>query len=424
MNLSTIVRTSDGAIATIPLSASELRLDAQLGAHYTLTADCFSVDATNLTVLRIGNDLMVNGLPNTGGVSIAGFFLNTAPGQSNTLVLDRLTGETDVITPLNEPIGALRDGGFLMFSTAADPTPPVAPGALSQSAGQSPLLYAGAGIALLTVSVAGSSSDSPPVGSDPADPPSPTPAPAPAPEPTPAPAPEPTPAPAPTHTVSIDSVLDNEDPVTDSYGSGAIINDDEPELAGQFDRELLNGQVVIVERNGNAIGTAEVTGTQWTFEDTLRNDDAYTYQVFVVDQNDEILAASALFDLTLDTEEPNRPIIDNIAGNNRISASEFASGLQLTGEAEAGSTVTLDWGDLLRSTSVAADGRWAFDIDVMPVGRGRSTVSVIATDDAGNVSDSRDQAVRVDFRPTVVGSTLDTASSATLDPFDPTQLLL
>ncbi|WP_213062690.1 beta strand repeat-containing protein [Acinetobacter populi] len=89
---------------------------------------------------------------------------------------------------------------------------------------------------------------------------------------------------APTQTVTITEVVDNKDPVTGVISNGGVTNDDTPEIKGTLSAILASGEVVIVYRNGIAIGEAVVTGTAWTFADaSLGSGETYTYTAQVKD---------------------------------------------------------------------------------------------------------------------------------------------
>jgi hypothetical protein len=102
---------------------------------------------------------------------------------------------------------------------------------------------------------------------------------------------------------------------------------------------------------------------------------------------------STAFNFSVDTSAPTAPSIDAIAGDNIINANEAASGVVLSGAAELGSIINLNIGGLPR-TVTATDGTWSYtltDSEISGLGQGIKTVTVTATDAAGNVSSQASQ---------------------------------
>ncbi|HVL56490.1 MAG TPA: Ig-like domain-containing protein [Burkholderiaceae bacterium] len=68
--------------------------------------------------------------------------------------------------------------------------------------------------------------------------------------------------------VGINSIIDNMPPGVGSVPSNGTTNDTTPTLSGAISAALAAGQSVQVLRNGTAVGTAVMSGLQWTFTDT------------------------------------------------------------------------------------------------------------------------------------------------------------
>jgi hypothetical protein len=100
--------------------------------------------------------------------------------------------------------------------------------------------------------------------------------------------------------------------------------------------------------------------------------------------------------VTIDTIAPNQPTINTIEGNNIINAVEKADGVILNGTAEAGSSVAVTFGGITK-TVIAVGGVWSTSYTPSEVpDDGVYNVSVVATDAAGNVSQTAIQSVIID----------------------------
>ena len=95
-----------------------------------------------------------------------------------------------------------------------------------------------------------------------------------------------------------------------------------------------------------------------------------------------------------------------VATDDIVNAAESASGVQLTGTAQAGSIVNVAWNGTTLPATVGANGSWSvtFPGTALPSGEQNTTISVTATDAAGNTS-STTRPVRI-----------DTTTSVTIDP--------
>ena len=87
---------------------------------------------------------------------------------------------------------------------------------------------------------------------------------------------------------------------------------------------------------------------------------------------------SASLNFTLDTTAPAVAITTIEGGDNLINATEAAGGIQVSGTAEIGSTLTVN------GAAVAVDGTGHWTTSITPAGQGALVVTAIATDTAGN----------------------------------------
>ena len=143
--------------------------------------------------------------------------------------------------------------------------------------------------------------------------------------------------------------------------------------------------------SGVANKTATVTaGGVWTVaivDGDLANNGTNTLSALQTDAagNDSPAITATL---TTDTTAPTTPTIDTIAGNDVINASEETS--TITGTTEAGTSVTLSFGDNERSATVT-DTSWSYTLtaaDITAMGQGTETITATATDAAGNATSS------------------------------------
>ena len=190
----------------------------------------------------------------------------------------------------------------------------------------------------------------------------------------------------------VDDVPEN----TGRFDSGASINDSTPTVVGVLDRTLEPGQSVQIIRNGVFVGTAEVEGTNWSFTDGRLANGTYRHTARIIDGDGSVAATTEqTFVFEVDVSAPPRPSIDAVdTSNNRVTDASAADGVQVRGEAEAGTTVTVTWGNANQSTRVDADGDWQLTFETVPVGNGRSIIRAVSEDDAGNQSQQRAEFVR------------------------------
>jgi hypothetical protein len=112
----------------------------------------------------------------------------------------------------------------------------------------------------------------------------------------------------------------------------------------------------------------------------------------------------------VDRIAPGRPLLNSVAGDNSINASERASGISLQGSAEAGSTVRANLAGIMRTTQVDAGGNWQLSYGTADLpGDGLASLSVTCTDLAGNVSAAITRLLQVDTAAPLVPTLQDPA---------------
>ena len=91
-------------------------------------------------------------------------------------------------------------------------------------------------------------------------------------------------------------------------------------------------------------------------------------------------SSTATTNLTVDTIAPTVAITTIEGGDNLINATEAAGGIQISGTAEIGSTLTVN------GSAVTVDGTGHWTTSLTPAGQGTLVVTAVATDAAGNSS--------------------------------------
>lgn len=164
---------------------------------------------------------------------------------------------------------------------------------------------------------------------------------------------------------------DDEPQIEGSVGDGGLTNDTTPTLFGLAEPD----SVVSISSNGVFLGTAiaDAAGV-WNFEATL-SEGVQSITAFSTNDAGNISPFSDVFTLTVDATPPDAPLVDPTNGFG-----------DLTGTAEPFATITIDLGDGSLAETVLADdtGVWIYTFTTTPADG--TTITVTATDEAGNVS--------------------------------------
>ena len=133
--------------------------------------------------------------------------------------------------------------------------------------------------------------------------------------------------------------------------------------------------------------TADVAGA------AVPTDGSTVLKVYAVDANGNIGTELAV-PVTIDRARPNKPLIDAVSQDDRISSVEAAKTITLTGTAEAGSKIFLSWGGTKElSETVIEGGSWSVKVLAADIPKaGVSQITAYVVDPAGNRSEvaSRD----------------------------------
>ena len=178
-----------------------------------------------------------------------------------------------------------------------------------------------------------------------------------------------------TGSASLNFTLDTTAPavaITTIEGGDNLINATEAAGGIQVSGTAEIGSTLTV--NGAAVA---VDGTgHWTTSITPAGQGALVVTAIATDTAGNTGSASTT--LTVDTVAPAVAITTIEGGDNLINAAEAAGGIQVSGTAEIGSTLTVN------GAAVAVDGTGHWTTSITPAGQGALVVTAIATDAAGN----------------------------------------
>lgn len=189
----------------------------------------------------------------------------------------------------------------------------------------------------------------------------------------------------------ITSVSDDQAPGLGTIANGQSTNDPTPTFSGTAEA----GTTITLYENGLVVGTttAQPDGA-WSVSTSTLASGTHVITAVATDAAGNSSPNSTAFTLMVDTTAPQTPIltsvVDDVAGgvtgnlaNGQITNDNRPT---LNGTAEAGSVVSIyDGNTLLGVTSANASGAWSFT-PTTGLSDGTRTLTVTATDPAGNTS--------------------------------------
>jgi len=135
-------------------------------------------------------------------------------------------------------------------------------------------------------------------------------------------------------------------------------------------------------------GAAAVVGGNWSINVAPGQvpADGNTTIVAAITGSPDIASSRAV---RIDTTAPPVPAIGAVEGDDRVSLAERQDGVRISGTAEAGATVNVDWNGNGKVTTANGTGAWsvnygASEVPQAPAGGGNTTVTARATDAVGN----------------------------------------
>lgn len=424
-------RSSHGSVSRTHLRAGTTRVVVRPGDTFRLYDEDTDKAPAKAVVKQLDNSILVDNLADGAqgadqpqAVELLGFYSSCSVSSPCHLELPETTSGTVDITPATGAIGALSDGSFVLVDLAQTSgaaagaaatkglegaTPAVAAGAdhaaesgplLSESA--RPVIYGLGGAAVLGLALAGGGGGGGGGGEAPVANTTATPALPPTTPATPA-----APA-APTTPTVPPSVTDPSFTVTHS--------------------SVAKGKVPTLTGTGTAGGTVKIdvhagggAAVDASYTVPVGADGKWSANLATLKPTTGALPAGGLstatslsltetvngktatmpdFKLTADDTPPTAPTISPVGTDGLLGAAAVGKPLAVSGHGEANSLIKLTLGAQSLETVVGADGTWAVTLpaNALPA-TGNATLSVTASDLAGNVSTATTQTLTVDTTP-------------------------
>ncbi len=141
---------------------------------------------------------------------------------------------------------------------------------------------------------------------------------------------------------------------------------------------------------------ASATGAWTTTFTTVPTDGATTATAIATDVAGNV-STTATRAVTVDTVSTT-PVINAVATDDRVNNTEKTAGVTVSGTAEAGASVEIKWGATTQTATAGSDGTWSKIFSTAQIGAdaAASTITVKATDTAGNVSTNTTRDVLID----------------------------
>ncbi|WP_348256328.1 cadherin domain-containing protein [Leptolyngbya sp. PL-A3] len=220
---------------------------------------------------------------------------------------------------------------------------------------------------------------------------------------------------------AIINVTDNVGTIQGPVANGVSTNDTSPTFVISLANtgavpgnriRLFNGstQIATLTINATHIAAGSVAITPATLMQG-----SYSITATITDAAGNQSLASTPRTFTIDTTAPADPVLNVVAGDNRINAAEKGAGVTVSGTAEVNSTVNITWGTTTLATTADASGNWSRNFTSVQIpADGTTTLSVRAIDAAGNPSAPITRSILVDtIVPVAVANTISSLSSDT-----------
>lgn len=419
-------RSSHGSVSRTHLRAGTTRVVVRPGDTFRLYDEDTGKAPAKAVVKQLDNSILVDNLADGAqgadqpqAVELLGFYSSCSVSSPCHLELPETTSGTVDITPATGAIGALSDGSFVLVDLAQTSgaaaggaaakgldgaAPAVAEGAdhaaesgplLSESA--RPVIYGLGGAAVLGLALAGGGGGGgggeAPVANataTPALPPTPA---------TPATPATPTVPPSvtdPSFTVTHSSVAKGKVPTLtgtgtagatvkiDVHASGSAAVDASYSVPVGADGKWSANLAMLKPTTGALPAGGLSTTTSLSLAETVNGK----------------TATMPDFKLTADDTPPTAPTISPVGTDGLLGAAAVGKPLAVSGHGEANSLIKLTLGAQNLETVVGADGTWAVTLpaNALPA-TGSATLSVTASDLAGNVSTPATQTLTIDTTP-------------------------
>ncbi|MDO8983400.1 Ig-like domain-containing protein [Cypionkella sp.] len=198
------------------------------------------------------------------------------------------------------------------------------------------------------------------------------------------------------HEVNVDTEVVPFDRATLSTGADTILNAVEATTGLTVTGHVEAGSTVMLKFGGGAQHAATVAADgSWSLtipaDEIPAGENSVTLTAVATDHVGNVSTLTE--QVSVDTIVRNFSHVEAIAGDDILNAAERAAGLTLTGTSEPFSTLVLHLANGSEvAASVGSDGLWSatFPASSLPLGEGNTTVTVTATDRAGNTASYTD----------------------------------
>ena len=373
-----IQRTGDGGVEQLQLKPGNNKLRVVPGRTFNLQdPDGQPIDPSQLRVLQVDNDLIIENIPvegstETASVTLEGYYqvcsatdrctvsvggedaaqAQGAEGQENlgTTENSQATALADVST---KPLGALSDGTFVLYDTGFQaPEQPT-----TEEFPIRPVLYGAGGLAVVALAAGGGGGGGDPSGA-------------------------PNLGDVPLALKSATSFNNRFPTISGTAKPGTVVtlrldtdNDQRENVTYSATADANGNWSVNLQSAKPATGNLPATGLS----------DSNTLEVSGALDGVQG-AALPVVTLTYDNTPPASAEIAAVSGDNIITAAEKTAGVAVSGTAEANGTVELKIGGTTKLVAVDAEGKWNTTLSAaeLPAADGQYPLTATAIDAAGN----------------------------------------
>ena len=373
-----IQRTGDGGVEQLQLKPGNNKLRVVPGRTFNLQdPDGQPIDPSQLRVLQVDNDLIIENIPvegstETASVTLEGYYqvcsatdrCTVSVGGEDAAVAQGAEGQENLGTTGNsqatvladvstKPLGALSDGTFVLYDTGFQaPEQPA-----TEDFPIRPVLYGAGGLAVVALAAGGGGGGGDPSGA-------------------------PNLGDVPLALKSATSFNNRFPTISGTAKPGTVVtlrldtdNDQRENVTYSATADANGNWSVNLQSAKPATGNLPATGLS----------DSNTLEVSGALDGVQG-AALPVVTLTYDNTPPASAEIAAVSGDNIITAAEKTAGVAVSGTAEANGTVELKIGGTTKLVAVDTEGKWNTTLSAaeLPAADGQYALTATAIDAAGN----------------------------------------
>lgn len=373
-----IQRTGDGGVEQLQLKPGNNKLRVVPGRTFNLQdPDGQPIDPSQLRVLQVDNDLIIENIPvegstETASVTLEGYYqvcsatdrCTVSVGGEDAAVAQGAEGQENLGTTENsqatvladvstKPLGALSDGTFVLYDTGFQaPEQPT-----TEEFPIRPVLYGAGGLAVVALAAGGGGGGGDPSGA-------------------------PNLGDVPLALKSATSFNNRFPTISGTAKPGTVVtlrldtdNDQRENVTYSATADANGNWSVNLQSAKPATGNLPASGLS----------DSNTLEVSGALDGVQG-AALPVVTLTYDNTPPASAEIAAVSGDNIITAAEKTAGVAVSGTAEANGTVELKIGGTTKLVAVDAEGKWNTTLSAaeLPAADGQYALTATAIDAAGN----------------------------------------